>query len=484
MDALPDADPLVAGAWSAVGAVVAGGPLVMGLAAGDRPAADVEVLAGALASCEYELARRMHAAAVAGCLPLVGEGAMLAARGWSRGWARRLARCAGLAASHPELASVWAAGVISSEHVDPVARLAGRFTAQELSAVIEQLLPTLGRWSPHEVGRFVAAAVRLLHPPDDPDPGEADAYESRYLSFALTRDSVLLSGELPRVEGEALIAAIDALAERLRSTADHVPAGARRADALIGLVEAAHARDALPARGGLPVALSVGLDVTPAGDPVWATSRGRLLTGAEARWAGCQAAVTPVLVTRGPCPEDLVIPVPRDGHTARAGRPQPTPAPAPDQAVLVGAGAPGFPAVGGPPGPAVRIAALAAALFDTRIPLAVGRTERTATPAQRRALVARDSGCVIPGCGVPAEACQVHHLDEWAAGGSTDLPNLAMVCWAHHRQVDLRMWRIEPAGSGPPPPRPPDGAAPGTPWPANHGAPFVITRTPRHTWRT
>ncbi|MGB7981982.1 MAG: hypothetical protein WCF36_14475 [Candidatus Nanopelagicales bacterium] len=45
----------------------------MGLAAGDRPTADVELLAGALAAVEYELARRMHAATMSGSLPLVAR---------------------------------------------------------------------------------------------------------------------------------------------------------------------------------------------------------------------------------------------------------------------------------------------------------------------------------------------------------------------------------------------------------------------------
>ena len=92
----------------------------------------------------------------------------------------------------------------------------------------------------------------------------------------------------------------------------------------------------------------------------------------------------------------------------------------------------------------MRIAALAALMFDTRMPLDVGRTQRTATPAQRRALAVRDRGCIIPGCQVPAEACQTHHLVEWADGGETSVSNMASLCWAHHRQVDLRMWTIEP----------------------------------------
>jgi hypothetical protein len=67
---------------------------------------------------------------------------------------------------------------------------------------------------------------------------------------------------LPRVEGEAVIAAVEAFAERLRSEADHVPASARRADGLVALVNAAHATGSIPSRGGLPVSVSVTLDTS------------------------------------------------------------------------------------------------------------------------------------------------------------------------------------------------------------------------------
>ncbi|MGB7980249.1 MAG: hypothetical protein WCF36_05600, partial [Candidatus Nanopelagicales bacterium] len=58
----------------------------------------------------------------------------------------------------------------------------------------------------------------------------------------------------------------------------------------------------------------------------------------------------------------------------------------------------------------------------------------------------------------------------WTHGGPTDLPNLATLCWAHHRQVDLGRWDIHPA----------QPAHPGTP--ANNGAPFTITPRPRTHW--
>ncbi len=376
----------------------------MGLLAGDRPCADVEVLAGAFAVVEYELARRMHAATTAGSLPLVGPGAVLAARGWHHPQARRLARTGALAAGHPALAGAWAAGIITSEHVDALARNTGPLTTDQLAAVISTLEPRWGQWSPPMITRFVLSAIRLLHPPtDDPSTDEADAHSTRDLSFALLGDTVILSGTLPRLEGEAVIAAIDALAERLRSTADHTPAGARRADALIELVNTAATAGALPTRGGLPVALTVTLEHTQHGDPVWTTSRGHLLTPSEQRFTACDPTITPIAITtparcpgdepadlgtRCPdTPEDLLRPREHRAH----GRGTPTAG----AGSTIGAGS--TPTT--EPTAAGRVAALAALLFDgPRIPLAVGRTSRTATPAQRKALAARDGGCIIPGC--------------------------------------------------------------------------------------
>ena len=59
--------------------------------------------------------------------------------------------------------------------------------------MVAELVPQWGTWSPAAVARFVAAADRMLHPPPDPERDEADAYETRNLSFALTKDSVLIS---------------------------------------------------------------------------------------------------------------------------------------------------------------------------------------------------------------------------------------------------------------------------------------------------
>ena len=71
-----------------------------------------------------------------------------------------------------------------------------------------------------------------------------------------------------------------------------------------------------------------------------------------------------------------------------------------------------------------------------------GRTRRIATTAQRRALAARDGGCVFPGCDHPPDWCEAHHITPWEFGGTTDLHNLALLCDHHHDHHQRSGWRI------------------------------------------
>ncbi|WP_122260988.1 HNH endonuclease signature motif containing protein [Ornithinimicrobium cerasi] len=64
-----------------------------------------------------------------------------------------------------------------------------------------------------------------------------------------------------------------------------------------------------------------------------------------------------------------------------------------------------------------------------------GRRRRLVTPGQRIRLAARDKGCTIPGCTVPATWCEAHHVVPWAQGGRSDLSNYALLCPRHHTWV-------------------------------------------------
>lgn len=72
----------------------------------------------------------------------------------------------------------------------------------------------------------------------------------------------------------------------------------------------------------------------------------------------------------------------------------------------------------------------------------IGTQERVFNRHQRRAIVLRDGGCIIPGCTIPAAWCEIHHVTEHAIGGPTHTDNGVLLCWHHHRFLDTSGWRI------------------------------------------
>lgn len=74
--------------------------------------------------------------------------------------------------------------------------------------------------------------------------------------------------------------------------------------------------------------------------------------------------------------------------------------------------------------------------------LDLGRTRRTVTPAQWKALRIRDRHCRFPGCYRPASWCDAHHIDPWAHGGTTGINNLLLLCRHHHRLVHDQGWKL------------------------------------------
>ncbi|MET1017395.1 MAG: DUF222 domain-containing protein [Leifsonia flava] len=86
--------------------------------------------------------------------------------------------------------------------------------------------------------------------------------------------------------------------------------------------------------------------------------------------------------------------------------------------------------------------------------LALGTTERCFNRAQRRAMDARDGGCVI--CGRPAVETEAHHVVPWAVDRRTHVDNGVLLCWFHHRTIESRGgWRVRMVDGSPqimPPP--------------------------------
>jgi hypothetical protein len=73
--------------------------------------------------------------------------------------------------------------------------------------------------------------------------------------------------------------------------------------------------------------------------------------------------------------------------------------------------------------------------------LALGRSRRDPSDAQRMEIRRRDKGCRFPGCG-HTEFTDVHHVVHWVDGGRTDLDNLVELCDQHHRSVHEMHWKI------------------------------------------
>lgn len=74
-------------------------------------------------------------------------------------------------------------------------------------------------------------------------------------------------------------------------------------------------------------------------------------------------------------------------------------------------------------------------------PLDLGRQRRLHTEAQRVALTTRYDQCTADGCDRPFAWCEIHHLDPWAQGGSTDLDDAAPLCGRHHRMLHGPDWQ-------------------------------------------
>jgi hypothetical protein len=90
--------------------------------------------------------------------------------------------------------------------------------------------------------------------------------------------------------------------------------------------------------------------------------------------------------------------------------------------------------------------ALPVVLNDAGGILSYGRARRLASPAQRLALIARDEGCTFPRCRETASRSEVHHITDWAKGGSTDwakggstdIDKLVIACPYHNNEAPGR----------------------------------------------
>ena len=80
--------------------------------------------------------------------------------------------------------------------------------------------------------------------------------------------------------------------------------------------------------------------------------------------------------------------------------------------------------------------------------LDLGRETRLVNRALRRALVARDRGCVFPGCDRPAVWCDAHHIIWPRTRQSHQRENCCLLCRRHHVLCHEGGWRIKRRDDG------------------------------------
>ena len=61
---------------------------------------------------------------------------------------------------------------------------------------------------------------------------------------------------------------------------------------------------------------------------------------------------------------------------------------------------------------------------------------RFADDAQRLVLTAAYPTCAHPDCRIAARYCQIHHIQAFAAGGPTEIPNMVPLCMRHNKEND------------------------------------------------
>lgn len=311
----------------------------------------------------------------------------------------------------PRTARAVAAGDITLEHAQVMAQVAATSDARraalaadggraEAALLAKARLMRADRFRT-EARRWAANVDAEAH-----EREHAAARAKEHLSLLRRPDGVALSGFLTVEHGDVLATALRAVTG-VPAADDDRPSEQRRADALVGIARLV--LDKGLAGGGGQVRPHITVHVA------WETfrrlawdARGRDREGGRAGDAvgGREGAGAPAELADGePIPFSVLERLACDSEVARV--------------------------VFGPDGE----------------PLDVGRSQRTFTGAQRRAVVARDRTCVYPDCDAPPQLGEVHHVAWWARdGGPTAVSNGVLLCWHHHDVVhrdDLAIRRRE-----------------------------------------
>lgn len=295
--------------------------------------------------------------------------------------------------------------------VSALERVPTSVPVEDIAVAEQQLVNLAAHLTPSEL-RKAGKEIGDLLDSDGPEPDEHKAHAREALTLSTAGNGVTFRGFLANENAELLRALIHAGArphKTLDGELDPRPRDKRQADALTAaLTIAAAATD---------TSFTPPNSTTPTAVTATTTGAAAETVGAADRWVPGFGAKANITVTI-----DL-----DDLKAATAG----------------GTGQLVY-------GDALSAAAIRRLACDAKViplvlgsnsePLDVGRSERLVTRAMRRALNARDRGCVV--CGAPPIQCDAHHLHSWLDGGATAIWNLALLCRRHHIDLHAGHWTI------------------------------------------
>ena len=408
-------------------------------------------------------------------------------------------------AEHPVVGAAAVDGRVNTAQARAITRLLGGLKASldaaQLARAEQLLVGWAGELDAAQLERSASRVLAAVAPVEADEllekrlQAEAeDGWRRRFLRFSHEAGCTRFEGLLPRFEGQAWVALINAHAEGARRTAleardplaTQPSMEQRRADALISLIRGASKAKPVFGVGGARVIVRLDYEklVERAagaglfGDVVRAERAEAGRAGAAGRGsAGRGGAAGPGGAVGRPGAAgpggavDRAGAAERDGSAGRGGAAAWTGAAdrtaAAERAGFLGQAGAGV--VGGCELSAGELRRLCCeaelipvVLGGASEVLDVGRASRLVTAPIRTALLARDQGCVFPGCDLPPDACEAHHIVPWWAGGASALSNFVLLCHSHHGLVEPArhgtrdQWDVRLAGDGLPeflPPR-------------------------------
>ena len=340
-----------------------------------------------------------------------------------------------LALDHPELAESWAKGGVSVAQVRHISRTVDKLLFDDRAkavSIMTEMAPYCSFKDLVHVSKTLVAKAM---------PGSTDKelnFAEDKVHFNLYQDGegYRAEGWFTNEQGAWIQGVLDAHASVMSS--DEVRTRSQRqAEALITMTRQYCASDVIPNLGmasprlivltELPVLQAIAKDEASADLPI--TQYGDTLDRITVKRLMSEADIVPVLVDDGS--SQTLADIALDPRTAARVRARE--ALFAKEARRASTDHPR----GAPP--------MLFRLLTTPVrPLALGRSRRIVPAWLRDAVTLRDQHCVVPGCEVPPQTCEVHHVVPWASGGATDISNLALLCLRHHRSVDAGQWRLRP----------------------------------------